>query len=248
MSENKKSYYAIIPANVRYDERLTPNAKLLYGEITALCNEKGYCWATNRYFAELYKKSNTSISTWISQLKKYGYIKLQIIYKDESKEILHRYISILNEPIQENLNTPIQENLKDNITLINNTMNNTINTIPSDKSSGECSLYQSIFDCFYQLNKNFPYGNGKAEGKAIKHLIEKIPKDKEPEKYLKALISTFWRLRAQDQFFQKQPFSAMVLNSAGIYPRVVDWVEKDRPKTDAEYLSGCEDILQEAGL
>ena len=24
--ENKKSYYAIIPANVRYDERLTPNA------------------------------------------------------------------------------------------------------------------------------------------------------------------------------------------------------------------------------
>ena len=54
MSEEQlKSYYAIIPANVRYDPDLTPNAKLLYGEITALTNDKGYCWASNNYFANL---------------------------------------------------------------------------------------------------------------------------------------------------------------------------------------------------
>ena len=70
-----KSYYAIIPANIRYDKRLTANAKLLYGEITALCNEKGYCWARNSYFSELYGVSKTSISNWISQLVEYNYIE-----------------------------------------------------------------------------------------------------------------------------------------------------------------------------
>ena len=48
------SYYAIIPAKIRYDSRLTASEKLLYGEITAMCNQEGYCWATNEYFAELY--------------------------------------------------------------------------------------------------------------------------------------------------------------------------------------------------
>lgn len=123
--EEKKSYYAIIPANVRYDPNLKDKAKLLYGEITALCNEKGYCWATNKYFADLYKVSNTAISMLIKNLIENNYIKSQIIYKDGTKEILNRYLSIVNDPIKENLNTPIKENLKENNTSFNNTSNNT---------------------------------------------------------------------------------------------------------------------------
>lgn len=123
MTEDKKSYFAIIPADVRYDENLTPNAKLLYGEITALCNEKGYCWASNAYFAKLYKVSNTSVSLWIKQLKDNGYIEIEQHYKPGTKEILNRYLSILKGGIQEILNTPPQENLKENNTYINNTIN-----------------------------------------------------------------------------------------------------------------------------
>lgn len=69
-----KSYYAIIPASVRYDETLRPNAKLLYGEITALCNEKGYCWANNTYFSTLYKVSTRAVNGWIRNLIDSGHI------------------------------------------------------------------------------------------------------------------------------------------------------------------------------
>ena len=125
MTEQQRAYYAIIPANVRYDKELTPNAKLLYGEITALCNERGYCWASNQYFAELYGVSKQSISSWINALVSKGYVKSVLQYKEGTKEILNRYLSLLDDPIKENLNTPIKENPKENNTVPNNTTNNT---------------------------------------------------------------------------------------------------------------------------
>jgi DNA-binding transcriptional ArsR family regulator len=125
MNDLHKSYYAVIPANVRYDKDIPANAKLLYGEITALCNEKGYCWATNNYFAELYGVSIQSVSYWIKALRDKNYISTEIIYKEGTKEILYRYTRILEYPIKENFNTPIKENFKDNNTILNNTINNT---------------------------------------------------------------------------------------------------------------------------
>ena len=122
--EEIPNYYAIIPANIRYDADLTANAKLLYGEITALCNEKGYCWATNEYFANLYGVSKTSISKWISSLIQKEYIFSETIYKEGTKEILNRYLRIVKDPIEEKLNRGIEEKLKDNNTSINNTINN----------------------------------------------------------------------------------------------------------------------------
>ena len=94
--ENKKSYYAVIPANVRHDDRLAFGARLLYSEIAALCNERGYCWASNKYFADLYKVTDRTIRSWISSLVTNGYIVLELIYRENSKEVEARYLKINN--------------------------------------------------------------------------------------------------------------------------------------------------------
>lgn len=69
-NEEPVNYYAIIPATVRYNQELKFAERLLYGEITALTNKRGYCFATNRYFSELYNVTTETISRWISHLKK----------------------------------------------------------------------------------------------------------------------------------------------------------------------------------
>lgn len=92
--QNRPSYYAIIPSIVRYDNRLKPNEKLLYGEITALANKLGICFASNKYFSELYDVSKETISRWLSDLKKYGYIDIKVRYKNGTKEVEKRGIVI----------------------------------------------------------------------------------------------------------------------------------------------------------
>jgi hypothetical protein len=116
----KPNYYAILTSEVRYNQNLTPNAKLLYAEITALINMNGVCFASNSYFANLYGKTKTTISKWVSELVKEGFIELSFTYKKGSKEIDKRYISILKGGVAKKVGAPLVEKLKDNTTILNN--------------------------------------------------------------------------------------------------------------------------------
>ena len=135
-SNEQPNYYAILPSSVRYDNRLKANEKLLYSEITALSNKTGLCYATNKYFADLYEVENETISRWISHLKELNYIDIEIVYKNDTKEIDKRIIKINGIPIDKNINTyipnnqegycennqeGIDEKVKENNTSINNT-------------------------------------------------------------------------------------------------------------------------------
>jgi SOS-response transcriptional repressor LexA len=95
--EEEPNYYAILPANVRYDFDLKDKAKLLYAEITSLANSQGYCWATNKYFGELYNISSETVSRLIKDLINKGYLKSEFIYKGNSREIQQRRLYLLTK-------------------------------------------------------------------------------------------------------------------------------------------------------
>lgn len=130
MNDEKPNYYAVIPATVRYDKELKPNEKLLYGEISALTQKSGCCWASNNYFAELYDVSTVSISKWINHLKERGYIDVELVYRNNAREIEKRVIGIkekfntpltkVKEGIKEKFNRGIKQKFKENNTSINN--------------------------------------------------------------------------------------------------------------------------------
>ena len=135
--EEKPSYYSILTANVRYDNRLKANEKLLFSEITALSNKYGYCTAGNEYFSKLYNVSERSITRWIGNLKEFGYLKYVPIHQKDSKKVIERRLYPLTnskEPLDKNVYggrqkcpKPLDKNVEDNITSIN-TINNNTNT------------------------------------------------------------------------------------------------------------------------
>ena len=101
----KPNYYAILPADVRYDNNLSPREKLLYAEITALSNKEGYCWASSTYIAKQCGYSRVGVSRRISELAARGYIKVEIANRTKRKilvsEMIHPCI---------NSDTPLYQN------------------------------------------------------------------------------------------------------------------------------------------
>ena len=118
--KEQPNFYAIIPSGVRYDKDLTPNAKLLYAEITSLLSMGGECYASNKYFSELYGKNKVTISRWIKELKERGYISVSYTYKEGSNEIANRYMQICYTPLSKNDKGVLTKMLKSNNTSINN--------------------------------------------------------------------------------------------------------------------------------
>jgi len=75
MTQYKANYYAILPADIRYDKDIPSTAKLLYAEIEAL---GGNTSAPNSYFAEMFGLTETQISSLLNLLHEKRYIKITI--------------------------------------------------------------------------------------------------------------------------------------------------------------------------
>lgn len=128
----KPGYWAVLPAKVRYDEDLRPNAKLVYAEITALADSTGYCWATNKYLSEMFGLAKKTVSDLIGTLEKKGYIRVEVV-RDKKGAVSDRKIYVdkvdvvSKDPIPKNGDTypqkngyPIPKNAEENNININN--------------------------------------------------------------------------------------------------------------------------------
>ena len=92
MERQKPIYYSILPSQVRYDKNLSANEKILYSEIVVLAQKKGYCFAQNKFFAEVFSVSKSSVIRRIKNLEKLGYIKCELTYIEDTKWITGRKI------------------------------------------------------------------------------------------------------------------------------------------------------------
>ncbi len=137
----RPNYFSIIPATVRYDEELKPNEKLLYGEISALADKGGFCFASNDYFAKLYKVNKKTVSVWINNLRDRGYVVVDFI-NDNKGLVTQRkiYIGIVGgihkkvEGYPLNNGGGIHKKMEDNNTSINNILFEPKNQVRNEES------------------------------------------------------------------------------------------------------------------
>lgn len=152
------SFYAVIPATVRYDKRICANAKLLFGEITALCQKEGYCWAPDSYFAELYQSTERTVKRWISSLVDSGYLRRVVLHSPKGDavgrrlylpEALPSTIDLVSGGSDKNVTTPTEGGSDKNVTTWGQNCHHNITN-----SNNKTDRQTDIEDCVLQKQEN----------------------------------------------------------------------------------------------
>ena len=132
-----------IPYEILTDIKLNDKEKFVYSMILYLSKEKE-CIMSNSYISELLNITKIQASRIINSLKKKGYIKVDIIYKEISREIALRKIT----PIYKNVNTYKQINTSPINTNVKEIIDNNKNKYKSDRDYSNfdwTSLYANNF-------------------------------------------------------------------------------------------------------
>ena len=69
-----KENYLFIPLQVRYNQNLIPNAKLLFGEIANRANEEGKLIIAYEELRKIFRVDKKTIYFWIKSLEDEGYL------------------------------------------------------------------------------------------------------------------------------------------------------------------------------
>lgn len=117
MVKDKSFYiYSLTPISIFEDDRLTFLERLILILIVSLCKQKDYCWATNKFFMDIFKVSKPTISKSISNLASCNYIEIKIDNKNinnSKRQIrLSQALKLEIQSIKDNNNAGVKENLK----------------------------------------------------------------------------------------------------------------------------------------
>ena len=89
-----------ISAEILLNKDLSDKEKIILAMILYLSEEKGSCFAGNKYIASIVNVTHERVSKIISSLKNKGYVSVKLKYKTDSKEIEERQIT----PKPQNIN------------------------------------------------------------------------------------------------------------------------------------------------
>lgn len=171
--KEKGSTFSVIPAAVRYDNKLTDKAKILYGTITAYCDKKGYCWATNKDFAEQYKCTIQYIIKLIKSLENNNHIKVErtsnsrkiyinnldkwkktSAYSD--KNVIGELNNLFFQTKQKDTHNNIKNNIKNNINNNNGFAN--VKTVCSfDEKIKIYDITEKIIDLYFDIYEEYNF-------------------------------------------------------------------------------------------
>lgn len=83
-----------IPRDLWISKDLSIQDKVFLAEIHSLDNDEG-CIASNKYFANFFGLSKSSVSRIVSTLKKKGYVSVRLIKNKDTKEVEKRIIKVI---------------------------------------------------------------------------------------------------------------------------------------------------------
>ena len=90
----KQIRFIIVPDFIIDNLNIPDGEKLLFGEIASNSLEKGFCWFSNKYLMERFHIGERTASRWVNDLRKKGYITINIVKRKNSEEVDERQIKV----------------------------------------------------------------------------------------------------------------------------------------------------------
>ena len=263
MNKNFKGLW--IPADIMKIKELSLTEKLFLSEIVNLDNSHG-CFASNKYFSELFQLTPGRCSQIITSLKKKGYVSVSL--KKKGKLIEKRVLRILNRGIKntrggikyskegiKNTRGGYLENAQENINI--NTLNKDIEynkNCDSKKSPNKNLILKKpvkkenwkYLESLFQEKQDYDnWGKQRIHVKSLDKRIQKIYNERAPnmllEEFSKKCVDFFWYLKQNGkQIWKDQAFFPSTLNSERIWTMYLEEIKKRKKPTEKDYLRGIE--------